>query len=62
MNLDLKAMAYIKGIKLWKVAETLGMTPESLSRKFRKEVSPEFREQYIAAVEKLEAENVSKWK
>lgn len=53
MNRDIKALAYVKGVTQKMIAVELGMVQETLCRKMSKELSPEFKEQFLAVVEKL---------
>ena len=40
-NLDIRTEAKNAGVKLWQIADELGMTDGSFSRKLRKELNPE---------------------
>lgn len=38
-NLDIRTKAFSKNIKLWQIADSLGITDATFSRKLRKELS-----------------------
>ncbi|NCA68442.1 MAG: hypothetical protein EOM87_10340 [Clostridia bacterium] len=43
-NLDVKLEAAGAGIKLWQIADKLGITDSSFSRILRRELSPEYKQ------------------
>lgn len=55
-NKDIRAMAICSGVKLWQVAEILGITDTSLSRKLRKELCTEEKERIFAIIDNLAQE------
>lgn len=57
MNNDIKRVAKEKGIKLWKIAEGLGITDSSFSRMLRYELSNEQKKKVLAIIKDLENEN-----
>ena len=46
-NLDVRAAAVSSGVRLWRVAEELGIADASLSRKLRRELPPEEKERIL---------------
>ncbi len=53
MNTDLKNYARGKGLYLWQVAERLGITEFTLSRKLRHALKDEEHAAFIAAVDAI---------
>lgn len=52
-NTDIKVAARNTGVKLWRVAETLGISDSSLSRKLRHELPDEEKEKILDIIERL---------
>lgn len=52
-NLEIRARAVERGVKLWQVADELGIADTSLSRKLRSELSPHERDKILAIIERL---------
>lgn len=52
-NRDVRVAAITAGVPLWKVAEKLGIADTSLSRKLRRELSPEEKERIFGIIESL---------
>ncbi len=52
-NIDIKTEAMNAGVKLWQIADKLGITDSSLSRKLRKELSPEEKAKIRAIIAEL---------
>lgn len=55
-NQDVRRMAAGNGVRLWQIAEALGMADCSLSRKLRKELPAEEKAKIFAVIERLAAE------
>ena len=55
-NLEIRKAATDKNIYLWEVAEQLGCTDFTLSRKLRRELKPDDRAKVLAAVDAAAAE------
>ena len=55
-NKDIRNAAGGYGIKLWQVAEAIGMNESAFSRKLRKELPQTEKEKILAAIEKLAKE------
>ena len=53
MNDDIKAYAKEKKVKLWQVADALGMTDSQFSRKLRYELDSEFKETIVNIIGKI---------
>lgn len=52
-NSDVKLIAAGKGVKLWQVADKLGIADGSLSRKLRKELSQEEKEHLLQIITQI---------
>lgn len=55
-NQDVRRMAAGNGVRLWQIAEALGMADCSLSRKLRKELPAEEKAKIFEVIEKLSRE------
>ena len=55
-NKDIRNAAGGYGIRLWQVAEAIGMNESAFSRKMRKELPQEEKEKILAMIEKLAKE------
>lgn len=53
-NQDLRAVAKLKGIPLWRIATHLGISEATMTRMMREELGAERRDTFIRAVEELE--------
>ena len=58
-NQDIRLKAKCNGVKLWQIAEALGITDASLSRKLRHELTPEDKERIIQIIQRLKGECVN---
>ncbi len=56
-NVDVKRAAAGSGVKLWQVAESLGIADCSLSRKLRKELPPSEKEKILSIIADLAKED-----
>lgn len=54
-NKEIRETAQKAGVKLWQLAEELGMSDCCFSRKLRKEFSPEDKAKALNAIERLKA-------
>ena len=52
-NLDLREYAKRKGVKLWLIAEKLGITDVTFSKKLRREFSEERKKEIFAIIDVL---------
>lgn len=52
-NEALRRFAAGNGVKLWQVAEALGIADTSLSRKMRKELPPDEKERIVRIIREL---------
>ena len=57
-NEALRRFAAGNGVKLWQVAEALGIADTSLSRKMRKELPPDEKEGIVRIIRELSQEVV----
>ena len=55
-NVDVRQEAARKGVKLWQIADSLGMTDGNFSRKLRKELSPEMKEKVFSIIREIAGE------
>lgn len=55
-NNEIRRTAGGYGIRLWQVAEAIGMNESAFSRKLRHELPQEEKEKILEAIEKLKAE------
>lgn len=53
-NKDIRLAAGAKGLKLWQIADALGITDSYFSRKLRKELPPEDKEKIFTLIAQLE--------
>lgn len=56
MNQDVKRKAAGAGVRLWQIADALGIADCSLSRKLRKELPQEEKEKIFSIIEQLSQE------
>ena len=56
-NLDIRTVAEQSKVKLWRIADYLGITDGNFSRKLRKELPEAEKQKIIAIIEKLATEN-----
>ena len=52
-NTDIKNYAKLKGVKLWRIANEIGVTDSTLSRKLRKEFTDEEKEKIYCIIDRL---------
>lgn len=55
-NQDIRRTAAGVGVKLWQIAEALGIADCSLSRKLRRELPPEEKEKIFGIIRELSRE------
>lgn len=56
-NQDIRCAAGGAGVKLWQIADALGISDGGLSRKLRKELSEEKKEEILSIIEKISQNN-----
>lgn len=56
-NKDIRKHAAEKGVFLWRTAERVGISDYRLSRLMRRELSPDFKAQLLAAIDELARED-----
>ncbi len=54
-NVEIRETAKRSGVKLWQVAEEIGMSDAAFSRKLRHELPKEDRERVLGAITRLAA-------
>lgn len=52
-NIDIRVAAAKSGVRLWEIAEELGIADGNLSRKLRRELSPEEKERIFSIINQL---------
>lgn len=55
-NMDLRFKAKAAGVPFWKIAEKLGVTEVTITRRFRKELSPEQKQMYLDIIQQIVSE------
>lgn len=55
-NSEIRMKAKEKNVKLWEIADRIGLTDGNFSRKLRKELSDEEREKVLLVIEQIAAE------
>lgn len=55
-NREIRRAAAMYGLRLWQVAEAVGMNDSAFSRKLRRELSQEDKERVLAAIKELAKE------
>ena len=50
-NIDLRLLARGKGVPLWKIADRLGVSDQTLFRQWREELSDDKKKEVIEAIE-----------
>lgn len=53
-NTDIREASKVANVKLWKIAERLGVTDATFSRKLRKELSENEKQEIISIIQELE--------
>ena len=53
MNEDIKAYVKLNKVKLWQIADALGITDSQLSRKLRYEMDPEMKRKIMKMIDQL---------
>lgn len=57
-NSDVRVCAIEYGVRMWELADHLGISPETLSRKLRRELEPAEKERMIQTIQAIA---VRKW-
>lgn len=53
-NKDIRVCAMEHGVKLWELANRLGISPETMSRRLRRELTAEEKEAMVQAIMAVE--------
>ena len=56
-NMDIRLAAAGSGVKLWQIAEALGVTDAALSRKLRQELSEKEKEKVLSIIQEISDQN-----
>ena len=59
-NEQIKEAARQAGVKLWEVADAIGVTDSTFSRQLRRELNPEKQQRVIEAIERLSNRSVER--
>ena len=52
-NSDIRVCAIECGVRMWELADQLGISPETLSRKLRRELEPAEKERMIQTIQAI---------
>ena len=52
-NIDIREALDKKDVRQWEVAEEMGVSEFTFSRRMRRDVSPEYKEQILSAIRKI---------
>lgn len=55
-NVDIREEAALAGVKLWQIADALGITDSNFSRKLRKELSDGTKEEIRGIIKRISEE------
>lgn len=55
-NVDLRNYARRKGVRLWQIAQTLGVSEPTMTRKLRNELPPDEKDEIIQIINRLAKE------
>ena len=55
-NKDIRIYAMEHGVRLWEIAKQMGISPETLSRRLRRELSTEEKERMMQAIREVNHE------
>lgn len=59
-NMDLRQKAKEKGVFFWQIAEKLGVSEATMTRRLRFELPEQEKQKYLSIIDKLSAEKRSK--
>ena len=57
MNMDVRRAIFESNVKLWQIANRLGVAEATITRWMRTELPPEKKERIFAIIEELKVEN-----
>ena len=55
-NIEVRSAAVSAGVKLWQIADALGVNDGNFSRKLRKEFTPEEKERILEIIDRISKE------
>lgn len=61
-NMDLRQKAKEKDVFFWQIAEKLGVSEATMTRRLRFELPEQEKQKYLSIIDKLSAEKAAKWK
>lgn len=62
-NRDIRETVEARGFRLWQLADALGMQDSNLSKKLRRELSPQEKDRYFKVIDTMTAQrNGGEWK
>lgn len=56
-NIEIRTRAMNRGIKMWQIADALGVADSNLSRRLRKELSTEEQKRILSVIDQLAESN-----
>lgn len=57
-NIDIRMKAMESGVSLWRIASRLGLSESTFSRRLRREMSEDERQQIYAAINELSSASI----
>lgn len=54
-NQDIRALAKDRGVKLWEIAEVIGVSDGNFSRRLRRELSPAEKQRIVKIIDRVAA-------
>ena len=57
-NKEIRIYAMEHGVRLWEIAKQMGISPETLSRRLRRELSTEEKERMMQAIREVNHERL----
>lgn len=57
-NNEIRCLAKKSGVRMWEIADKLGIQDSAFSRKLRRELSPQERDQILGIIRDLAAERL----
>ena len=55
-NKIIRERAHVRGVRLWQIAERVGVTDGNFSRRLRRELADEERDRILAIIDEIAAE------
>lgn len=58
-NQDIRALAKDRGVKLWEIAEVIGVSDGNFSRRLRRELSPAEKQRIVKIIDRVAAQHAA---